>query len=167
MATKLTPFRLPENTLDDLRSLAASNGDNLTTAVKEAAAQFRALVEEAGRQNGAELTRDEWVRLGHLDDPDPFSGLDVEVDSLSRHGIDWSRALAMELVGTWEGRDTTLPLHKAEAKACGRLAKRIAGWGRLRGYALMCALRRFWREPSAGIGSCAAPEVWMTPTAKE
>jgi hypothetical protein len=164
MATKLTPFRLPPDTLDELAALAASNGGNLTTAVKEAAAQFRALVEEVGRANADDLTHEEWVRLGHLNDPDPMGEL---VEDGPTHGTDWSQRLAAELLGMWEGRDTTLPLHRAESKECAKLAKRIAGWGRLRGYALMCALRHFWREPSAGIESCAAPEVWMTPTKRD
>ena len=33
-------------------------------------------------------------------------------------------------------------------------------------YALMAALRYFWRTSDAGIGACVAPEVWLTPTAK-
>lgn len=161
----ITPsqFRLGPDTLADLDALAASNGGQRTTAVKEAAAQFRRLVEAAGRVNAEEFTAEDWVRLGLLNDPDPTGGL-VEVDQAgSPHDRDWSRWFAAALVGTWEGRDTTLPVHKAEAKACRVLARRVAGIGRLRGYALMSALRYFWRSPGAVIESCAAPEVWMTP----
>lgn len=165
----ITPsqFRLGPDTLADLDALAASNGGQRTTAVKEAVAQFRALVEAAGRQNADELSREDWTRLAHLNDPDPFGGLDVEVDPMPRHGIDWSQYLAVELCGQWEGRELLLPLHKSEAKECRALAKRVAAFGRLRGYALMAALRYFWHTPDAGIGACAAPEVWMTPAAKE
>ena len=45
-----------------------------------------------------------------------------------------------------------------------KLAKKLAGWGIVRGFALMATLRYFWRTPEAGIAACAAPEVWMTPT---
>lgn len=164
MPTKITPMRLPDDSLAALASLAASNGGNLTVAVKEAAAQFRALVEDAGRANADELSAEDWTRLAHLNDPS--SEVEELLDEVPTYETDWSRRLAAELVGTWEGRGTTLPLHRAEAKACRALAKRVATLGRLRGYALMCALRYFWRHPGAGIGACAAPEVWLAPTAR-
>jgi hypothetical protein len=165
----ITPsqFRLGPDTLADIDALAASNGGQRTTAIKEAVAQFRALVESAGRTNADELTHKDWIRLGHLNDPDPMGGLIEGDESLTLHGRDWSQWLAAELVGMWEGRDTTLPLHDAESKECRALARRIAKMGRLRGYALMSALRYFWRAPEAGIEACAAPEVWLTPTARK
>lgn len=156
-------FRLPPDVLADLNALAASNGGNNTLALKESLTQMRAAVEEAARLNADELSREDWIRLGHLNDPDPFGDL---IDGEPSLGRDWSQSLAMELTGMWEGKDTTLPLHRAEAKECAKLAKRIASWGRLRGYSLMCALRYFWRHQEAGIAACASPEIWMTPTAK-
>jgi hypothetical protein len=166
VATPLTKFRLDPVTLDAVAALAASNGGNATTAVKEAACQWHAAVAEAGRQNADELSVEDWHRLAHLNDPDPFAGL-VESDALSRHGTDWSNDLAMQLVGMWEGKPIVLPAHKTESRECAKLAKRVAALGRVRGYALMAALRYFWRTPDAGIEACRAPEVWLTPTAKE
>lgn len=157
-------FRLPPDTLDQLNALAASNGGNNTLALKEAVAQWHALVAEAGRTNAEELSREDWHRLAHLNDPDPFGDLIDGSPALSR---DWSQMLAQELVGMWEGREVVLPAHKTEVKECRVLARRVAALGRVRGYALMAALRYFWREPSAGIEACAAPEVWLTPTAKD
>ena len=166
MSVTPSQFRLGPDTLADLDALAASNGGQRTTAVKEAVAQFLRLVEHAGRQNAEELSREDWARLGHLNDPS--SEVEELLDDMpTNHGIDWSQRLAAELVGMWEGRELILPAHKSEAKECGKLAKRVAALGRLRGYALMCALRYFWREQSAGIESCRAPEVWLTPTARE
>lgn len=169
MPTRQTPFRLGDDTLAELADLAASNGGNLTTAVKEMAAQFRRLVEEAGRQNADEIEAEDWVRLCHLNDPDPYSGLDLDDEAglPSRYGVDWSQALAAELVGMWEGRDSSLELHRRERRACEDLARQVAGLGRLRGYALMCALRYFWRHPEAGAAVCRAVEVWLTPTARK
>lgn len=159
-------FRLGPDTLADLDAIAVSNGGLRTPAVREAVAQFRALVQSAGVANAADLTREDWVRLGHLNDPDPFGGAIEDDDGLSHHGVDWSQALAAELIGMWKGRDTSLPFHRAEAHACRALARRVAKLGRLRGYALMAALRYFWRTPGADIGACAAPEVWLTPGSK-
>ena len=67
----------------------------------------------------------------------------------------------------WEGR-TVLPLHRPEERACRALARRIAGWGPVRGYALFAALRHFWRHPESGVGGGEwwHPETWMTPTAR-
>ena len=168
MPIRQTPFRVPGDTLAQLADLAASNGGNLTTAVKEAAAQFRAAVEEAARLNAEEISAEDWIRLAHLNDPDPFSGMDLDDDAgLSRYGVDWSAALAAELVGMWEGRDSSLPLHRTERRVCEELARRVAELGRIRGYALMAALRYFWRHPEAGVAACRAVEVWLTPTAKK
>lgn len=160
MASRSITFRLPEDTLGQLAGLAASNGGVLTAALKEAAAQFRLLVEEAGKLNAEAFQPDDWVRLGHLNDPDPFGGVDVM--PAGRHGVDWSAALAAELIGMWEGRDTSLPTYRQEASACRELARRVAALGRLRGYALMASLRYFWRSPEAGIDSCRSPEVWLS-----
>ncbi len=165
MATTPIQFRLPPDTLADLAALAGSNGGNLTTAVKEAAAQWHAAVEEAGRLNADELSAEDWHRLAHLNDPDPLSGL-MEDEDFTPRSADWSKWLAAELVGMWEGKGLILPSHKTESRACKQLAKQVAEMGRVRGYALMAALRYFWKTPDAGIMACAAPEVWLTPTAK-
>lgn len=160
-------FRLGPDTLADLDALAASNGGQRTTAVKEAAAQFRALVDDAGRANADELSRDEWVMLGHLNDPDPFAGLDLGDGPEPSYARDWSAYLAQELATIHDGRPVPLlESQKDELRAAQKLARKIRQWGRLRGFALMAALRHFWREPTAGIESCRAPEVWLTPTAK-
>lgn len=163
--TKPIQFRLDPHTVEALAGLAASNGGNLTAAAKEAAAQFAAAVAEAGALNAAELSADDWTRLAHTNGPDPFSGLELD-DVPSPHGRDWSQYLAAELLGMYEGRPAVLPGHKIEAEAARELASRVAGLGRVRGYALMCALRYFWRTPDAGIVACAEPAVWLTPTAK-
>lgn len=154
-------FRLGPITLAELDAIAASNGGQRTTALREAVAQFRVLVEEAGRANAEELSPEDWERLGHLNDPDP-EGLYPDDDP--GHGRDWSKFLAVQLAGMWEGRDTSLPMHAEEARACHELAGRVFVIGRLRGYALMAALRYFWRSPEAGIGACLSPEVWLQPT---
>lgn len=164
--TPWSKFRLSADTLADLDALAASNGGNRSQALREAVGQFRALVEAAGRANAEELSEEDWHRLAHLNDPDPFGGLEDD-DGPSVFARDWSQFLAAELVGMWEGRALGLPAHKSEAEECRALAGRIAELGAMRGYALMCALRYFWREPSAGIVACAAPELWLAPTAKQ
>jgi hypothetical protein len=155
----ITPsqFRLRPDTLACLDALAASNGGQRTTAVKEAVAQFRALVEQAGQANAAELSRDDWHRLANLGDPSTLDQDETE------YGIDWSARLAAELVGMWAGRTIMMSAHRQEARACRALARRIAAMGRLRGYALMCALRYFWRQGDARIEECVDPGVWMTP----
>lgn len=160
-------FRLSDAILDDLDSLAASFGasddrGHRADALRETITQFRLAVEQAGRENADELTAEEWVMLGHLNDPS-----DMDIPGEDPRVRDWSQSLAAELVGMWEGRETVLPLHKTEAKACRALAKKVAALGPVRGYALMAALRYFWRHQDAGIAACAAPEVWLTPTAKE
>lgn len=162
-----TQFRLGPDTLADLDALAASGGGQRTPALKEAVSQWRAAVEEAGRLNADELSTEDWHRLAHLNDPDPFGNLPEDVDPLPRHATHWSQQIAMELVGAWEGKAIVLPAHKTESKECAKLAKRIAALDRVRGYALMAALRYFWRTPDAGIESCRAPEVWLTPTARQ
>lgn len=173
MATPYYKYRLGPDTLADVAALAASNGGNQSAAVREAVTQFRAAVAEAAAVNAAELTEDDWTRLGHLNDPDPFGRPggddDDTADLLGRgRGIDWSQYLAMELVGMWEGRPATLPLHKAEKKASEQLARRVAAWGRVRGYALMAALRWWWRQPNGvPIAACADPAAWMTPAPRE
>lgn len=166
---EFTKFRLSDSILADLDSLAASFGHtdgrgHTSDAAREIITQGRMWVEWAARLNAAELTADEWTLLGHLQDP---SGIDLPGEDAGPRACDWSRVIAMELVGVWEGRDATLPLHRDGAKASKALAKKVASWGPLRGYALMAALRYFWRVPEAGIEACRAPEVWMTPTAKE
>ena len=162
----ITPsqFRLGPDTLADIDALAASNGGQRTTAVKEAAAQFRAAVDAAAAANADEFDREDWERLAGLNDLDPLDGLG---DEHTDHGRDWSQWLAAEIIGMWEGRELILPAHKIESKACRKLAARVSKIGRVRGYALMAALRYFWRHPDAGIAACTAAEVWMTPTAKD
>lgn len=164
-STPYAKFRLGADTLADLDALAASNGGNRSQALREAIAYWRMAVEEAGRRNAAELTPEEWSLLGHLNDPDPFPGAALGEDEPGRV-TDWSRRLALELAGTWEGRKPVAKFHQEEKAATNRLARKIASWGPTRGYALMAALRYFWRTPDAGIVACAAPEVWLTPTAR-
>lgn len=163
-STPYAKFRLGADTLADLDALAASNGGNRSQALREAIAYWRMAVEEAGRRNAAELTAEEWTLLGHLNDPDPFSRLAEDDDPLP--APDWSRLLALELTGTWEGRPAVAPYHLAERDATRKLARKVNSWGPVRGYALMAALRYFWRSPEAGIMACAAPEVWLAPTAR-
>jgi hypothetical protein len=163
VSTPITPLRLGPDTLADLDALAASNGGIRTTAVKEAVAYWRAAVEAAGRANADALTAEAWTLLGHTGDPGDLDlPDDVCPDFCCR---DWAFLLAAELSQVYDGRPL-LPAHRDEQKAAKRLAKKIAGWGITRGYALMAALRYFWRHPEAGIMACAAPEVWMTPEAR-
>jgi hypothetical protein len=158
-------FRLPPGVLADLNALAASNGGNNTLALKEAVAYWRAEAERAARLNAAALTAEEWTLLGHLGDPSDYDlPDDVCPDATCR---DWAMILATGLAQMYDGRPVLLPSHKAERKAAAGLARKVAGWGIARGYALMAALRYFWRHPEAGIGACASPEIWLTPTARE
>lgn len=158
-------FRLPPNTLADLNALAASNGGNNSLALKEAVAYWRDAVEVAAKQNADDLSRDEWTLLGHTGDPSDCDLPDeANEGSLCR---DWAHLIAIELSTMYDGRLLMLPSHKEEERAAKKLAKKIAGWGIIRGYALMSALRYFWRHQEAGITACALPEIWMTPTARE
>lgn len=154
--------RLSDQMAADLDALTPSAG-TATAAIREALHLTRVAVEAAARENADELSEDDWTRLAHLNQPDDPElgdlGLTSPVD-------DWSQRLAAELVGAWEGRPTPLPGHKAEKRAAKDLAERVAAWGPVRGYALMTALRYFWKSPEAGIGACASPEVWMVPTAE-
>lgn len=160
--TEATRFRLGEQHLSLLDSLAVSNGGVRAPALRDAIAYWHRLISEAGAQNVAELAPDDWVRLAHLNDPDPIP---AGVDNEEPLAVDWSARLAHELVGMWEGRSITLPLHREEATACRELARRIAPWGSVRGYALFAALRHFWRAPE-GAAQWWQPEVWMTPVAR-
>lgn len=155
-----TKYRLGSYTLAGLDALAASAGSR-TQAVREAVAYWRAAVEEAGRQNAAELSGEDWVRLAHLNRPDPLPS-EVRDDAERSSARDWSRILAAELAGAWEGRAEALPPHRRERKACLDLAARVAGWGPVRGYALYSCLRRFWSRPDTPEGWWR-PEVWMAP----
>lgn len=159
---KPTQIRFTESMLDDAAALQASAG-TLTAAVREALHLTRVVVEEAGRANAEVLTPEEWVILGHLNNPDDPELGDLGIGSPVD---DWSARLAAELVGAWEGRPTPTPEAKRERKRAKELAGLVATFGPVRGYALMAALRYFWRRPEAGIAACAAPEVWMTPTAE-
>lgn len=169
-------FRLSDDTLARLDSLAASNGGTRTTAVKESIVYWHAVVMQAARANADALSREEWELLGHTQ-----TGAESdEIEELLRDGpgrppaedvavVDWSQRLAVELSQMHEGRAILLKSHRQEMIAAKKLAKRIAVWGIVRGYALYAALRYFWRPENrdTGIMACAAPEVWMTPTAKE
>lgn len=169
-------FRLDDTTLERVDALAASNGGNRTLAIKESVAYWHSLVEQAARENADALTVEEWALLGRTQ----TGSDDDEVESLLREregpgrptlpavvAVDWCQRLALELAQMHEGRDVVLHEHKEERRAAKKLAKKIAGWGVVRGYALYAALRYFWRRPEAGIAACAAPEVWLTPTARE
>lgn len=150
-----TKFRLGEQTLADLDALAV--GGSRTQALREAVAYWRLLVAEAGQLNADELAEADWVRLGHLNDPSPLAWTWDEEERAAPH--DWSVRLATELEVAWEGRAQE---HKAEAKACAKLAHRIAGWGPVRGYALFACLRAFWSRPDTP-DRWWEPAVWMAP----
>lgn len=162
--TPYSKFRLGEETLADLDAVAASNGGNRSQAIRESVSYWRTIVEQAGRLNAYELSREEWTLLGHTqvgsDDLD-------EIIEDRPTAQDWSARIAQELAGMHEGREVLLPSHRDEQRAAKKLAKKVSGWGVVRGYALFAALRYFWRRPEAGITACAAPEVWMTPTARD
>ena len=161
--TPYTNFRLREYTLDELRALAAPTG-NLSAAVRDAIHYWRRLVEEAGRANAEEFSREDWTLLAHLNNPDPLPpGVEDEMEPLT---VEWGPRLAAELLGQWEGR-TVLPLHRAEVRACRALAKRVAKLDLVRGYALAAALRHLWGPAlgTPGDGEWWHPETFMTPTA--
>jgi hypothetical protein len=163
----ITPsqFRLGPDTLADLDALAANNGGRRTTALKEATAQFRAAIEEAARANADALSPEEWALLGDLNQPDPYADMPDDVrDDVARWGVDWSAYLAAELVGAWESRAVVLPLHQEQAAAARALARKVGRFGRVRGYALMAALRWWWTPGTERtIEQCADPAAWMTP----
>lgn len=157
-------FRLSAKSLADLDALAASNGGVRTPALRDAIAYWRSLVEAAGRENAEHLTVEEWTLLGHAGQPDVWG---ADLDDESAPAPDWSKRIAVELATMFDGRPLVLPSQREEAKLAKRLARKVGDWGVVRGYALMAALRYFWGRPEAGIAACAAPEVWMTPTARE
>lgn len=156
--TPYLKFRLGPDTLADAAALAASAG-NLSQAVRECIAYWHRATAEAARLNADELTREEWHLLAHTGTP----ALDGDEDG-GRYP-DWSHVLALELVGVWEGRPVLLPSHKEEKKAAEKLARKIGGWGPVRGYALMAALRWFWSHKDTA-DAWWHPEVWLTPEAK-
>lgn len=156
--TEYAKFRLGHRTLADLDALAASAGTR-TQALREAVAYWNLLVREAGERNAAELSRYDWARLAHLDRPDPWPSEGYDEDERAS-ALDWSAILAESLVAMWEGKDLVLPAHQEEAIACRKLAKKIAGWGVVRGYALMACLRHFWAQEKHGA-EWWLPEVWM------
>lgn len=174
--TPYSKFRLSDATLAKLDDLAASNGGTRSVAMREAVHYWHAVVSAAARANADALTEEEWALLGHTQ-----AGADSdEIEELLRDGpgrphaedvvaVDWSQRLAMELSQMHEGRAILLESHREEQRAAKKLARKIAGWGIVRGYALYAALRYFWRPENrdVGVGACAAPEVWMSPTAKE
>lgn len=152
-------FRLGERTLAQLDGLAASAGSR-TQAVREAVAYWQALVRQAGECNARELSLEDWIRLGHLGQPEVMP--DEVRDEEQRASVcDWCGWLAAELHGQWEGRSLVLPYHREEAHACRALAKRISGWGVVRGYALFACLRHSWRQEGAPDGWWH-PDAWMT-----
>jgi hypothetical protein len=155
-------FRLPADVLADLNALAASNGGNNTTAVKESVQYWRVAVEHAAGENARALKPAEWAALAHLNDPDPWPEGVGPADG----PVCWSARLAHELEGQWEGRACVLPEHRKERAACRKLAEKIRLWDLARGYALFAALRHFWRHPDSGVGGGEwwHPEVFMTPT---
>lgn len=148
-------FRLGPDTLHDLDSLASSAGTR-TQAVRESVAYWYSEVAAAARANADDLSRDEWHLLAHTGTP----SLDTDEDG-GRYP-DWSRVLAMELVGMWEGRPLALPSHKEDKRASERLAKKIADWGPTRGYALMSAIRWLWSHQDTA-DAWWHPEIWLTP----
>lgn len=162
---KPSQFRLSDAHLSLLDALAVAHGGVRTEAMRDAVAHWHRAVSEAGAVNAVELSPDDWERMAHLNDPGPV--IPAEEDD-GPQAIDWSARLAYELTGAWEGR-RVLPAHEAERRACYALARRIARWGPVRGYALWMALRHFWANPSAGVGGGDwwHPETWMTPAAAD
>lgn len=162
---KPSHFRLGDHHVTLIDALAVPHGGVRSDAVRDAIAYWHRAVSEAGAQNALDLSPDEWSRLARLNDPGPVLPPDEDDGPLA---LDWSRYLAHELAGQWEGR-RILPLHEADRAADLALARRIAGWGVVRGYALWAALRTFWRTPDSGVGGGDwwHPETWLTPTAKE
>lgn len=154
-----THFRLGERTLAQLDTLAAGAGSR-TQAVREATAYWTHLVRVAASINATELSEEDWVRLAHLNQPEPLPG-DLRDEEDRTATRDWSQWLAIELVGMWEGRSLALPYHQEEARACLALAKRIARWGTVRGYALFACLRWLWRQEEDTRAKWWTPEVWM------
>lgn len=147
-------FRLGPHTLADLDALAASAGTR-SDALRECIAYWHRAVAEAARLNAEELTPEEWVRLGYTGDPGSFLGDE------DQSAVDWSRRLAIELVGMYEGKAYLLPEHMGGQKEAKKLAKKIGGWGIVRGYAMMAAVRYLWIHQDTGP-AWWQPEVWMT-----
>lgn len=155
-------FRLSDPILHLVDSLAASSGTR-SDAIRECVVYWHAATNAAGIENSEALSEEDWECLAHLNDPDPLAGI---VEQRDTYSLDWSMRLAQELVGQWDGRSVVLPEHRAMRDRCRKLAARISMWGPIRGYALMAALRYFWRHADAGIVAAQSPEIWMTPTAK-
>lgn len=156
-------FRLQPHTVDDLAALAAGKGGVLSAAVRDAIHYWRRLVEDAGRENAREFSREEWSLLANTNDPNFLPpGVEDDREPVTR---DWGQYLAMELAGMWDGR-IVLPLHRAEKKACEKLANRLAKLDLVRGYALYLCLSHFWGDTGRGDGEWWHVESWMTPTAK-
>lgn len=164
MAETKKGYRLSEAVLDDVDAIAASAG-NRSQAIREAVCYWRRLVEDAGRENADALSPAEWELLGHTGDP---TDCDPPTEDDGRpHVRDWCPVLALSLDQMHDARSVLLASHKQEVRDAKKLARKIAGWGTVRGYALMSALRYFWRTPESGIVACSAVEIWMTPTARE
>lgn len=156
-------FRLSDAHLALLDGLAAPRRGVRSVALRDAIAYWHRVVSEAGQQNALELAPDDWTRLAHLNDPsDVLDGLEEYEGEGRALTVDWSRRLAHELIGMWEGK-SLLPLHREEARACRELAGRIADWGVVRGYALYACLRYFWSRPGCGVGGGDwwHPETWL------
>lgn len=168
-STDRVDLRLPLAVVADLDALAASCGPGVTgpnggggrkQAACEAIAQFRRAVHAAGERNAEELSADDWTALGHLQDVSEGAELFG-----AEYGIDWAGRIAQELADQFEGR--AVISGDPRPKHAVRLAKKIAGWSTVRGYALMSALRYFWRHAEAGIIAAQSPDIWLTPMAKE
>lgn len=164
--TPVSKFRLSPVALDDLDALAAGRGGVRSAALRDAIRYWRRLVEDAGRENAREFSKDDWSLLANLNDPNIMPhGVEDDREPVAK---DWGRHLAAELAGMWEGR-IVLPLHRAEVKATEKLAKRVAGIGFARGYALYLCLSHFWGAAlgAPGGGEWWHPESWMAPAAKQ
>lgn len=134
-------FRLGDDTLAQLDSLAVSAGSR-TQALREAAAYWQRAVAEAGRANAVEFSEEDWTLLGAIEPPT----LDIPDDEDSRAASRaWGPLLAAELTGRWEGRKV-LPLHIAEVEATRKLAGRVSRLDLARGYAIYACLRWFWKQ---------------------
>lgn len=162
--TPYAKFRLADHTLADLDSLAAGLSGVRSAAVRDAIHYWRRAVEDAGRTNAREFSRDDWTRLAHTNNPADYAMLAGDDESIT---VDWGKRLAAELVGMWEGKPL-LATHAKEKKACEELARRVAKLDLARGYALYLCLAHFWGPAvdTAGDGEWWHPETWLTPTAK-
>jgi hypothetical protein len=143
--TPFSRFRLPEGILGELDALAAALGGVRTSAVKDAITYRHRPRADAGRANARDLSPEDWGILASITVPAGRKG--------NGKVTDWARHLAAQL-GAMEGPDGQA------------LARRVASWGLVRGYALYACLAHRQRRRGDDI-AWWSPAVWMTPTARD